>query len=304
MGKTLVYSITDGNSGATALTRLLEANLPEAEVHANRAGWLDLGVNCPDASHLTRFNTLGNLPEIRAFWKKKFKADHETGPDTYIDLTHLNAKAGMVENLDLVPEDTKVVLVHLFHDVLATVWSLHNRCDYRNTGFTWLFGLDPNYRNVCVPSGQFAAHGMAGLALWYVVEMRVRAVYYRCLTAEMPNVEVAPISLAEVVHRTGRAQALLRLIGGPDVADLAAPENKAKPEQKPGGQDIQQGTAAEKLAKAPPAGDMFPPEAKQDIEKMLKRIQWDPEVLGRGFFESGSRLGSQVLSKSASRAVH
>lgn len=305
MAKTLVYSITDGNSGAGVLQRLLEANLANADVHANRAGWLDLGVNCPDASHLTRFNTLGNLPEIRAFWKNKLAADVATDVDTFVDLTHLNAKAGLVENLDLVPNDVRVVLVHLYHDVMATVWSLHNRCDYRNTGFTWLFGLDPNYRNVCVPSGQFAQSGMAGLALWYVVEMRVRAVFYRNLVADMPNVDFCTVALQHVVAQQGPAREMLKLIGGEIPPDVKAPEAPSEPRPaRPGGQEIGKGTAAEKLAKAPPANDMFGEDVKQEVAGLIARTRWDAEALGTAFFQSGQRLGTQVLSKSASRAVH
>lgn len=304
MAKRLVYSISDGNSGSVALQRFLESNMPGTEVHANRAGWLDLGVNCPDASHLTRFNTLGNLPEIRAFWKRKFAADLATPGDVLVDLTHLHAKAGMIENLDLIPADVEVVLIHQYHDVLATVWSLHNRCDYRNTGFTWLFGLDPNYRNVCVPSGQFAANGMAGLALWYVVEMRVRAVYYRHLTTEMPNVHFQHVTLADLVQRPEKLTELLQCVSGSAGAAVAPPSAPQSRDAKPGGQAIHKGTAADKLAKAPPAADMFGPEVKQEVAGMVKRTKWDAEALGRGFWESGQRLGTQVLSKSASRAVH
>ena len=305
MAKTLVYSITDGNSGAGSLQRLLETNLPEAEVHANRAGWLDLGVNCPDASHLTRFNTLGNLPEIRAFWKKKLAADIASPADTFVDLTHLNAKAGLIENLDLVPDDVRVVLVHLYHDVASTVWSLHNRCDYRNTGFTWIFGLDPNYRNVCVPSGQFAANGMAGLALWYVVEMRVRAVFYKQLIAEMENVHFSSVALQHVIQQSGPAREMLRTITGDPAVELHKPEPpKERRASKPGGQVIGKGTAAEKLAKAPPAPDMFGEDVKQEVTAMIARVNWDAETLGRNYFASGQRLGAQVLSKTSSRAVH
>ena len=304
MTKTLVYAITDGVSGTPFLTRLIEANLPHAEVHASRAGWLDLGVNSPDASHLTRFNTLGNLPEIRRFWRTKLTADLENSAETLIDLTHQHAKAGLVENLDLVPDDTRVILVHLTHDVTACTWHLHNRCDYRNTGFTWLMGLDPNYRNLCVPSGQFAAHGMAGLALWYLVEMRVRAVYYRHLVAGMDHVHFTSVSLTELAQGAEPAQDLLRLIADDANLDLVPPETPPAPEPKPGGQAPAPGTAAEKLAKAPRPGDMFGEDTKHEVAAMVQRIKWDAEALGRAYFESGQRLGAQALSGSASRAMH
>ena len=275
-------------------------------MHGERAGWLDLGVNCPDASHLTRFNTLGNLPEIRAFWRKKLAADAKSDKDVFVDLTHLHAKAGLVENLDLVPDGVRVVLIHLRHDVRETVWTIHNRCDYRNSGFTWIFGLDPNYQNVLVPSGQFAQQGMAGLALWYVVEMRVRGAFYKRLAAEMDHVDFAEVWLGEVVKRQKPATDLIQLITGEASADVTAVE-KVKPQPlRPGGQAIGKGTAAEKQSspKAKPAGDMFGDDVRENIGKLVDTFKWNAEQLAEDFYGSGRRLGNPALGHSASHAVH
>ncbi|MEM9062566.1 MAG: hypothetical protein AAGD13_19070 [Pseudomonadota bacterium] len=306
MAKTLVYTVTNGTAGTGYLRRFLEGNLRDAEIHGDRAGWLDLGVNCPDASHLTRFNTMGNLPEIRSFWRRKLKADMASSQEILVDLTHLHAKAGLVENLDLVPEDVQIVLIHLRHNIRETVWTIHNRCDFRNSGFTWVFALDPNYRNVMVPSGQFAEQGMAGLALWYVVEMRVRAAFYKRLTAEMPNVTYSEIWLAELVNRLPAATQVLETIGGERPDDVKPAEREETQPIRPGGQEIQKGSAAEKTTgpKAKPAGNMFGQDVRDNISKMVDRFKWDAEELAEGFFSSGRRLGDPALGRSASHAVH
>ena len=135
--------------------------------------------------------------------------------------------------------------------------------------------------------------------------MRVRAVFYRELVRDMPNVEFCSVALQHVVQQSGPAREMLRAITGDPNAELKKPEApKPRTGPKPGGQEIGKGTAAEKLAKAAPAGDMFGPEVKKDVAGMVSRMRWDAEALGRAYYESGQRLGAQVLSKSASRAVH
>ena len=306
MAKTLVYTITNGTAGTGYLRRFLQGNLKDAEIHGDRAGWLDLGVNCPDASHLTRFNTLGNLPEVRTFWRRKLAVDANADKDVLVDLTHLHAKAGLVENLDLVPEGVRVVLIHLRHSVKDTVWTIHNRCDFRNSGFTWVHSLDPNYQNVMVPSGQFAQQGMAGLALWYVVEMRTRAAFYKRLTAEMPQVDFTEIWLGELVRQQPGAQDLLTLITGEQPKEITPAEKTETQPIRPGGQEVQKGSAAEKqIAKgAKPAGDLFGEDTKENVLKMVDRFKWDAEAMAEGFWQAGRRLGNPALGHTASKALH
>ena len=303
MAETLVYALTNGNAGTGYLHRFLEANLKGAECHADRAGWLDLGVNCPDASHLTRFNTLGNEAEVRAFWRRKFARDADSAASTLVDLTHLHAKAGLVENLSLLGQERRVVLVHLQYDIAPTVWLIHNRCDYRNSGFSWIFGLDPNYRNVIVPSGQFAKFGMAGLAYWYVVEMRVRAAYYKRLVADIANVAFVEIHLNEVIGMGDAQRRLLKAINGEDGGAVFTPDHKAKPEKRPGGQKIEANTAAA-VQKDRAAGDMFGEDVKQQVAAMLQNVQWDAEVLAEAYWQAGRRLGNTALGQRAVGAVH
>jgi len=266
MARTLVYTITTGRSGTNFLADLLRANLPGAEVHHERAGWLDLGLNCPDASHLTRFNTLGNRPEIRAFWRRKLARDAGVAAPIYAEATHLNAKAGLVENLDLVPDGVGVVLVAQRRDPFRTVWSIHNRMDFRNYGFTWLWALDPRYRNVIADAKPLQKYGMAGSALWYVIEMQVRAAYYRRLVSEMPGVTFLDTSLEDIATEAGAARLL----------DAVAPDRP------------------ETVQIPPPANTLsdvfFGDEDKRKVEDLVRRVTWDAEEIAGRYFASGRRL--------------
>jgi len=250
----------------------LRANLPGAQVHHERAGWLDLGVNCPDASHLTRFNSLGNLPEIRAFWKRKLGRDLEAGEDIYAEATHLHAKAGLIENLDLVPDDVRIVLVSQKRDPLKIVWSLYNRFDFANYGFTWLFALDPRYPNVIVDSKDLQRFGAAGSAIWYVIEMQARAAYYRRLLAERPNVVFHQTSLEEIAEEAG-ARRLLEAVAGEAPAAITVP---------------------------PPANVhkrwFFGEEDHRKLASLVERFKWNPEDLAAAYFDAGRRLATPVRS--------
>ena len=212
-------------------------NLPGAQVHHERAKWLDLGVNCPDASHLTRFNTIGNQPEIRAFWRQKLVRDVAEPETIYAEGTHLHAKAGLIENLDLVPGDCRVVLIALRRDPLKVVWSLHNRFDFVNFGFTWIFTLDPRYRNVIASYDPLRKFGTVGSAIWYVIEMQTRAAYYRKLTSDQSNVDFLDISLEEIVTDEG-AHRLITTVTGRADQDVVLPPPANELTQTHFGEDV------------------------------------------------------------------
>lgn len=225
-------------------------------------------MNCPDASHLTRFNTLGNLPPIREFWRRKLARDAAAEEDIYAEGTHLHAKAGLVENLDLAPEGVRVVLVALRREPLKVVWSLQNRFDFANYGFTWLFALDPRYRNVIVDAKPMRDWGATGGAIWYVIEMETRAAYYRRLVANRPGIDVHATSLEEIVTEEGAA-ALLAAITGERPAEVTL---------------------------SPPANELqqthYPEALRDEIARMLGSLKWDPEALAETYFSSGRRLAA------------
>jgi len=269
IAKTLVYTITPGRSGTNFLANLLRENLPDAQVHHERAWWFDFGVNCPDVAHLTRFNNLGNQPFIQNFWKQKLERDASQPQEIYAEATHLHAKAGLVENLNLVPKGTRVVLVAQKRDPFKIVWSLHNRMDFRNFGFTWIWSLDSRYHNVIVQSKTLKKHGVLGNALWYVIEMQARAAYYRLLTAEMDHVDFLDTSLEEITTDAGAKQLL----------------------------ECVTGTAPEEVKMPPPANELgsalhFGAEEKEKVQTFVSRIAWDAEDMALKFFNSGRRLAT------------
>lgn len=254
---------------------MLRTNLSDAQVFHERIGWLDLGVNCPDASHMTRFNTLGNTPEIRAFWQQKLARDAAQPSEVFVETTHLHAKAGLIENLDLVPDGTRVVLVAQRRDPFKIAWSFYNRFEFTNFGFTWLFALDPRYHNVIVSSEPFREYNAAGSALWYVIEMEARGEYYRLMTQETPNVSVFPTALEQLVQPEG-AKKLLREISGDAVADIGipAPEN-VQPQH------------------------FFDEAEKAKLQHLVSRFEWNPTELAQSFIASGRRLAMPSADRSS-----
>ena len=250
------------------LSELLKANLPGAEVHHERAGWFDFGVNCPEVSHLTRFNMVGNLPQIRSFWAQKLKRDAAVEAEIYAEATHIHAKAGLIENLDLVPAGVRIVLIALSRAPLKVVWSLHNRFDFINYGFTWIFSLDPRYRNVIVDAKSMRRYGRVGSAIWYVIEMTTRAAYYRRLVADRADVTFHATTLEEIVTEDG-ASRLLEAVSGAAPAVVTLP---------------------------PPANDMkgwhYDDEERQKIATVLDRINWNDDELAGAYFDAGRRLAT------------
>ena len=223
-----IFPITTGRSGTVYLAELLRRNLTDAEVHHERLGFLDLGVETPDASHFTRFNTLGNAPEVRAFWRRKLErlrggAPGRPPPATYVEISHPLIKAGLAENIAPLAEAGTVHFIILKRDVEAILWSLVNRFDFANLGFTWLFYLDPRYPNVLLDPAPFRRHGMAGCALWYIHEMFTRAEYYRLLLGGHPNLRFHDLDLAELQSPEGAARLLA------DLGASRAPEEVRAP---------------------------------------------------------------------------
>jgi hypothetical protein len=81
-------------------------------------------------------------------------------------ISHFNAKAGLIENLDVLRDYGDIHIILLHRDPLATLRRFHNRHDFANLGFTWLFALDPRYSNKIVPADEHLKLGAAGAAYW------------------------------------------------------------------------------------------------------------------------------------------
>lgn len=272
MPNRFVYTVTTGRSGTAFLSELLKANLADATVVHEHTHFLSIGRRTPEISQLLRFNMLGNRREIRYFWKHKFSLDMAEPTGTYAECAHMLAKAGLIENLDQLPEEAEIDVVHLTRDVEETAWSIFNRGDYRNFGFSWLWALDPRAKNIIVPSADFLRYEMVGCAIWYVTEMRARGAYYRQLLGEGGRVRFHEIDLAELATEAG-AERLLSAV------PVARRDRLTMPPRANAGTSI-----------------VFEDSHRDRLQKMVAHLARDYEQLGEDFYRSGKRLATPSLS--------
>lgn len=264
-----VFTVTTGRTGTQWLSALLSANLAGAEVHHERSGWEAFGTDTPDVSTFTLFNSKGNIPPVRSFWERKFRRLRNSDRRTYVETSHYLAKAGLVENLDLLPESAEIHLVLLRRDVADLVWSFHSRCDFANLGFTWLFALDPRYPNAIVSSTPFLEHGAAGIALWYVVEMWTRQEYYRRLLADHPRIHIHDLDLNAATSPAGVKPLMDAVAGrGHAMEDIELPRRMNATRGRPWG-----------------------PAEESRVRSLVRRFNFDPVALAETFVAQGRRLG-------------
>jgi hypothetical protein len=264
-----VFAITTGRSGTAYLADLLGSNLEDAAVFHERTGWLNFGVVTPDLSDFTVFNSVGNVPKVQAFWKRKLERNLAGPKRVHAEASHLLAKAGLLENIGLLTgQGVTVEMIVLHRDVLATLWSFYNRFDFVNNGLAWAFYLDLAYPNVIVDATPFRSHGVAGRALWYIYEMRVRAAYYRHLMADHAGLRFHSVDLKQIAAPEG-AQALF------DAMELAP----AKP-----------------VACPPPRNEsgqnFFGDKEKDALARLVARFSFDEEELALAYLRSGRRLAN------------
>ena len=267
MPRKFLYPITTGRSGTVFLTKLLSANLPNATVYHERFGYQQFGINCPDASHSTTFNNIGNTEKVEIFWQQKLANDLKHNSDYFVEISHVLAKSGLVENLHFLPKDCEIHLIALKRDVFKILWSFFNRFDFFNQGFTWLFTLDSNYKNVIVNSAPFRQFGAKGHALWYIYEVFARMEYYRLLVAEHPNIHFHEWDLQDLIKPEG-ALRLLKSFTGEKITELKLPQK-------------QNATAREYFGEA----------EKENCRKLIKKILCDPVALAKEYYGKGYRLG-------------
>lgn len=210
--KRFIFTITTGRSGTQFLTQLLAANLPDAQVHHEQRARHDWGVNCPDVSHLTTFNQIGNSPYVRAFWQRKLARIAGTPCQYFAETSHTLAKAGLVENLGLLNGAGTVHLIYLKRDIADTAISLTHRADFCTKGNMWLWYLAPNYANLMMDPRPLIEFGQIGLAIWYVIEMRARAEYYRLLVADQEHIRFHEFDMERITDQAGAAD-LLAAVG-------------------------------------------------------------------------------------------
>ena len=262
-----IFAIAPGQSGTAWLTEFLRLNLPgDAAVHHHRTGFQSLGVDSPDASHFTRFNSIGNDPRVQAFWTEKTRRLIRSRAPVVAELSHHYARAGLVENLAPLTRIGRVDLIALDHSIGRVLWSLVNRMEFHDPSYTWLNALDPRYPNVIVNPRPFMAEGAAGQALWFIHEMRTRAAYYAMLLAGAPNIRLHRVTLAQVAKADGAAALLSALGRGGQEPRLPPP-----------------GTVA-------PAKDHFGQEMRDTCTRLIGKFRVDHADLAATYFNAGRRL--------------
>jgi len=212
--KQFVFTMTTGRSGTAYLAELLGANLPDVEFHHEFLGWDDFGLNTPDVSHMTLFNSQGNIEKVQEFWRHKLARIVAKPNRFYVETAHTLMKAGLIENLAALTKAGRVYLIDLQRDPVATIKSFRARFDFLNKGNLWLWYLDPDYPRNLSNSKELSKFGYNGLCLWYITEIRLRAAYYEKLLAGNPNVQVLHITMEELTRPDGAS----RLLGDLGVA--------------------------------------------------------------------------------------
>lgn len=218
-----VFTLTTGRSGTLYLAELLAKNLPDAECHHEIVGWDRFGVDTPDLSHMTLFNSQGNVDKVQAFWRSKLARIAATPRRFYVETSHLLMKAGLVENLAPLTAKGTVHLIALERDALATILSFRKRLDFVNKGNQWLWYLDPDYPQNLVPSGELVQLGINGLCLWYILEIRARAAYYEKLVAGKSNIAFHRFSMEELQVAEGASRLLSALGVDREVGQVVVP---------------------------------------------------------------------------------
>jgi len=266
-----IYAITTGRSGTMFLSRLLNLNIAGAEVHHEFTGFPHFGRRTPDVSQLTTFNHVGNVPEVRSFWRRKFTEDSKSRSRIYAEMSHVLAKAGLLENLDLLPPDTRIDLIRLKRDSFETYWSHLNRFDFVQPASTWLLTLDAHYPNVIVDSAAYLEHGIFGQALWYVHEMEARAAYYERLMVTDSRIRFHRVLFDDLVTPFGASTLLQGLGHGCDPGEVELPRRATAT------RSVALGEAERCLA-----------------ERLHRELACKAEEAGENFHEEGLRLGAPV----------
>src|SRR5271155_1811699 len=142
-GREFVFTMSTGRSGTQYLAELLRCNLADAECHHEILGWDRFGVDTPDLSHMTLFNSQGNIEKIREFWRQKlFRIAGGSAP-FYVESSPLLMKAGLIENLKPLTEAGRAHLIALERNAADTIVSFRNRFDFYSKSTWWLWYLDP-----------------------------------------------------------------------------------------------------------------------------------------------------------------
>ncbi len=211
-GKSFVFTLTAGRTGTAWLAALLRENLDAATVHHEQIGYGSFGLDTPDLSTFTLFNSRGNTERVRAFWERKMARVRASPGRWYVETSHLLMKAGLVENLHHLRGLGTIHLVALERDPVATVRSYTRRGDLATPGNQWMWYLDPYYPLNILDPRPFLDKGHIGVRLWYWLEIRARQSYYIASLEAAPDIVIHRCRLEDLRGPVG-ARALLQSMG-------------------------------------------------------------------------------------------
>ena len=261
-----VFTLTAGRTGTRWLAEMLGASLPDCTAHHEILGYDRFGLDAPDLSTLTLFNSRGSCPEVHGFWERKFARVRQCPTPWYVETSHQLMKAGLVEHLDLL-DGGHVHLVLLTRDMVQTVLSYTQRGDFNNVGNQWLWYLDPDYPQNILDAAPFKQHGVLGIRAWYWLEITARQGYYAEMLGERPDVTLHRCDLATVRTAEG-ARALLTALGAdPDGVQLPPPSNATPDSRRLGERE------------------------RELVSRLCSAFRGDAAALGAEFHRRGHRLG-------------
>jgi SAM-dependent methyltransferase len=228
----LIFALTAGRTGSAYLAELLRQNVSDAEVHHERLGYTSFGIDTPDISHFHAYNTFGVTSYVNAFWQRKINTILSCGKPCYAETSHVLMKAGLVENAVAMAGGHDIHFILLKRNVLDTIVSYHQRCDFLNYSNMWMRFLDPNYAMNMIRSAPFIQYGLQGVRLWYLNEIAVRSEVFRLLYSHYPNVHFHTVDIADLNDKKNVA-ALLKQLGLPSSSIVLPPKQNVTTEGLP-----------------------------------------------------------------------
>jgi hypothetical protein len=197
-----VFTFTPGRTGTAYLAECFKQNAsPDWHVEHEGPFYGGFGRFRPDISHLHAYNCNAQKEHLRRFWRQKFKSL----PENYLETSHINCKAGLVEHIDLLQDH--VVIIHLRRRLRDVFLSMAARGSMISKSDMWMWHLDPDYPANLTAKDEFAG-GMLGNIAWYLLEMEARG---RRLKAVCPC-EWLEVRLEDIAESKG-LEKLLKYFG-------------------------------------------------------------------------------------------
>jgi hypothetical protein len=214
----LIFTLSAGRTGTAFLAELFVRNFPGAEVYHERMGYDAFGVDTPDLSHLTLFNSRGNILKVQRFWEQKLGRILRSPVDVYAETSHVLMKAGLVENAVRLCRGHELHFIRLRRAAVPTLLSYERRGDFLNKGNQWLWYLDEGYPRNFIKPEVFRQFGLHGLGLWYLMEVDFRAAYYEERHQGNPGVFFHETDIDDL-NNPARVAALLSAVHGEHHSD-------------------------------------------------------------------------------------